>query len=254
MSSPFLLRHLLIVLAVAANLAVSVKVLVSWHVPDPPWLGAPLRGGTVVYAAASLMLFVATALLFVLVELLPESRACWKRRADWDAVQPGMKRDAVVALLGEPFQATSSLLDGVKEQLPYKLHALGDLEAGHVDVKADGTVASKRPEGELWAVVRDEWLPRGYGRSVLMNEVRTILGVVSIAALLALAVAALVPVGAQGSWRSFSLYTPLVALLSAALYESTRAPGWRFDSCLLVPIHAVVLGGWLVRLVGFLRS
>ena len=259
MGSPFLLRHVAILLLAGANLALAGKLLASWETPAAPlWLGVSLRALTVLYAAAATVGFAVVALLFAIVELDGSSRAVWRTNAAWDDVKPGMKRLEVEQLVGPPRMVNSSIVEGTAERLAYPLHALGSLEEGQIDVKPDGTVASKHPDGALSARVRAEWIPSGYGRSVFGRAVRNVATLVALVALLALAVFAFVPFGpftTHGSWRSWTLYAPLVALLLAAIHEACREPGgWRFDWFLLAPLHVVVVIGWLFRLIPILRA
>jgi hypothetical protein len=254
MASPFLLRHLALLLLATANLGVSVVVLTRAPVPaEPLWLGIALRGGSVLYATASLLTFVVVASFFFFLEVAPDARTCWARHASWETIRPGMKREEVLRLLGPPWRSGESLVPGSKEQLEYRLHALGPLDEGAVFLDADGAVVSTLPEGESWRESRDEWLPRGQGRMVARDALCALAWVVAFAAILVLAAVALLPFGAT-SFRSWTLYTPLVALLFGGVYELARAPGgWRFDLFLMVPAYLVIAVGWLVRLVLLLR-
>ncbi len=245
MSSPFLWRHVGLLLLAAVNLAVSLVVLVRAPGPDSPlWLGAVLRGASVLWAAVSLLAFGVAAILFFVVEVSPDARACWARRAAWETIRPGMKREEVLQLLGEPFRAGDTLVPEAKEQLEYGLHALGPLDEGAVFLDGNGVVVSKLPPGSA----ATEWLPDRATR-----ELREMVFVGNLGLLALLTLATFVPVGAA-SFRSWTLYTPLVALLLGVVYELTRSPGgWRFDLFFTVPAYLVVGAGGLLRLLFLVR-
>jgi hypothetical protein len=252
MFSPFVGRNAALVLLLAANLGASLRVLAAAPPNEPLALGIALRALSVSYAAASCFVFVIGALAFCAVELSSDGRACSRASAGWAGIHPGMKVEAVVERLGPPRQRGTSLV--AAEQLGFKLHPLGSYEEGIVDVKADGTVASKLPDDEAWAARGAEWIPSGTGRSVFLSEIRDMAALVALAGLLALAVAAIVPFGARGGWRSWTLYTPIAAVAFATIYESGREGGWRYDRFLTFPMYALILAGWLVRLAGVLSA
>ena len=245
MSSPFLWRHVAILLLAAVNLAVSLVVLVRAPGPDSPlWLGAVLRGASVLWAAASLLAFGVAASIFFVLEVSPDARACWARRAAWETIRPGMKREEVLHVLGEPFRAGDTLVPEAKEQLEYGLHALGPLDEGAIFLDGNGVVVSKLPPGSAGP----EWLPARPTR-----DLRETAFVVNLGLLALLTFATFVPVGAA-SFRSWTLYTPLAAILLGTVYELTRSPGgWRFDLFFTVPAYLVVAAGWLLRLVLLVR-
>ena len=252
MSSPFLWRHVGLLLLATVNLAVGLAVLVRAPGPESPlWLGVVVRGAGVLWAAASLLAFGVAAILFFVLEVSPDARACWARRAAWETIRPGMKRSEVLQVLGEPFRAGSTLIPEAKEELGYRLHAFGRPDEGGVFLDANGIVVSKLPDDETWAVEKTEWRPR---RGSVESTFTDSAWFLSALLLLLLTLATFTPVGAS-SFRSVFLYTPLVAVLLGTVYELTRGgAGWRFDLYLVVPAYVAIGAGWLLRLVFLIRS
>jgi hypothetical protein len=246
-SSPFLVRHLALLLLATANLALSLFVLVRAPGPDSPlWLGVVARGAGVVYAIVSILAFAIAAIFFFFLELDPDARACWARRAVWDTILPGMKREEVLERLGKPFSAGDTLCPGAKEQLSYGLHALGALDEGAVFLDGNGAVVSTSPDAASFSEWKKEWGPR-LGR--VADTFRESTWFVSVVLILILTLATFTPMGSS-SFRSVFLYTPLVALLLGTVYELTRGGGgWRYDLLFTVPAYLVIGAGWLLRLV-----
>jgi len=264
MPSPFLWRNVAVLLLVAANFALAVRLLAGPAAPTQPALGVPLRAIGLVYVVASALLVLLAGLLFCAIEVFDPAPTAWRRAERWTGVQAGMSRPDVEGRLGAPFQKWPTVRDGhAGEEWVYQLRALGAPDEGHVTFEtaapeapaATMRVVARQPRDDRWALIRGEWIPRGYTGRIYARNVTETAAMLSLVGLLGLALLSLLPFGVAAGWRSWTLYTPLIAALFGFLYEVPQQGGWRFDRMfLLYPAYAVIAGAWLVRLVVVLKS
>ena len=265
MQSPFFWRNLGVLLLVLANLVLSVRLVQLHGVPASPAqdsvaIGVILRGATLAYATLSLIVALVTILLFCILEVFTGSRASWQRNARWGEIHDGMTQQEVRNRLGEPFQRRTSETSSVdlEEQFVYRLYPLGELDgsvvAFHRDSSSTMTVAYKSPDNDGLARGRAEWIPRGYTRSQYRDTIKEPLYILAFLGIILLSVASLFPFGVRAGAYSWTLYTPLLALLLALIYEACGPRGWRYDLMLIYPLYAIILIGWAVRLIPLLRT
>jgi hypothetical protein len=263
-SSPFFWRNVAVVLLVVGNFALAVRLL-AWsggHVPAS--IGVPIRAVGILYVVASALLVLLAGLFFCILEVFDDARATWRTADRWAGVQAGMTRQEVERTVGAPFQKLPSVRDGHQgEDWVYRLHPLGASDEGRVtfETPTPGAAAEamrvvgRHPRDDRWRVVRAAWIPGGYTATLYARNIADAAAMLSLAGLLVLALLSILPFGARAGWRSWTLYTPLVAVLLGVLYELPQRGGWRFDRMfLLYPASALILAGWLVRLVIVLKT
>ena len=264
MQSPFFWRNLGVLLLVLANLALSVRLLLHGALPSPTpgpvAIGVILRGFALTYATLSLVAALIAILLFCILELLPESRATWTRSAKWSEIRPGMTPQEVIDLLGEPFQRSTvgDSSTGSEVQFGYQLHPLGLRDGAAVIFQAVPgaamTVTLKSPDDESLARITGNWIPGGYTGSRYRGTITEAASILSFLGIMLLVVATMLPFGARAGASSWTLYIPLLALVLGLIYEARGPRGWRYDLMLLYPLYAIILIGWMVRLIPLLRG
>jgi hypothetical protein len=261
MQSPFFWRNLLVLLLVLANLVLSGRLLQqSGFLTGTPSTGVLLRSGAMAYATLSLLAALIGMLLFGILEVFSDSRTTWQRSARWGELRPGMTEAEVVGLLGEPFQRLSSnaTSSGPELQFGYRLHPLGMADGAAVifQPSPEGamTLASKSPDDAGWARGREEWIPGGYTAARYRETIGEAASLLSFTGIMLLAILTLIPFGTPQGARSWALYLPLIALLLGVVYEARGPRGWRYDLMLLYPAYALILIGWLVRLIALVRA
>jgi len=222
--------------------------------------GVILRGTTLLYATLSLVVTCVAILLFCVLEVFSESRETWRRSSRWSEIHEGMTQQEVLSRLGEPFQRLPAepSSGGREEEFVYQLHPLDALDGGGLafsrNVAGEMTLSSKSPDDVSWKRRRSEWVPRGYSRLRYRQTIVETATILAFGGIILLGVLTLLPFGAKAGVYSWTLYTPLLALLLGVIYEIGASRGWRFDLMLLYPVYAVILIGWAVRMMPLVRA
>lgn len=261
MQSPLFPWHVAALALVVANVVVSVLWLrrTKRLTGRATLAGVFVRAVSIVYATVATLLFAIAALLFVLLEVTSDGRSDWRVNAHWPDVHAGMTVPQVVDILGQPRAEPrpSDLYPG-EEVWTYQLHPLGALDEGYLVFTKDRSdtpkLTLKLPSDDVWAAARADWLPQGYTRARYEETIAEAGAFFAFCGLVALAIAAILPFRTHGRWTSWTLYTPLIAVLLAAVYENNITAGWRFDFYVLVPLYFIISVGWLIRCVGLRKG
>jgi hypothetical protein len=269
MNSPFLWRNLGILFIVVANFALIVRVLLlqkgrSDFRKRPEALKIFLRAMTILYAVASLIILLMASLVFYLYECTDDARESWKNLHKWTNIKVGMTEQEVLQILGPPGghgnKETPYFVDGDPDDVYiYQMRSVS-IEKGIIVFKIDATsslkeikVIEKYPDDETVSRTMSEWLPPDPLYSFKLGNISSMALVFSAIGLLILALLSLIPFGLPNGWISWTLYTPLIALMLGLLYEMNVTAGWRFDLFLLFPIYTLIMGCWLFRFVKAVR-
>lgn len=267
MHSPFLWRHVGILLIVVANFACSAKVLVSQKGRSdfssrPTVLGIALRAVSIFYAVASLLMLLIASLLFYSYEWSAEAREFWKHSRKWANVTVGMTSQEVVQILGPPWgsgkeRAPRFIGKDTDDVYVYQMDLI-QAEGGMIEFKIDSTsalhemrVTDKFPDDERIATIMRHlaaWEPPAYTSAILSREIADLVFLISGGGLILLAIASMKPFSLRNGWNSWTLYTPLIALMLGMVYEMNSGGGWRFDLYYLLPVYALIIGCWFFRL------
>lgn len=246
-----------VLLIVIANFVISFCVLGLQKLTTgyPLALRIPIRAVSVLYMAASLVVLLIAISFFQTLEVSDSSRECWKRRYHWSEIKIGMTEQQVVQILGQP--KDKDIWSNDDERYHYDLHPLDLVSINAVLFNVDKAqpagekkVVDKYPTDEELSA-RLEWIPdkRTYLYSTYVSTISDTANGITFFGIMLLALLAFVPDGFRGDLYSWTLYTPLVALMFGVIYEKGVTAGWRFDWFILFPAYALILLGWLVRLI-----
>lgn len=254
MRSPFVWRHIAILLVIAATFALSIATVYKVHASFrsfPLPLGIALRASAFVYLLLSLFAVLLTLDLFYEFEFSYD----WRPNLEWRKIQNGMTRHQVIELLGYPdthirFEYYYLLFPLYYHRGTIKFEGDPSKLADQLQDKVDDSakVIDKTPER-----ASSEWLPGGFPHW-LSDHVRGTIAPLSALTLLILALLSLIPFSLRNGWNSWILYVPVMALVAATLYEKATQPGWRFDQFFLVPMYLLIMGTWGMRMWAVLAS
>lgn len=261
MSSPFLIYNIGVLLFVIIAFVIGYYLLFSKKVKTflshySIFLQIIFRAFTIIYTAFLSIVLLVTIVFFLDIEISTESRECWKRNYAWKNIQIGMTQKEVVQILGEPFRQE----DWSGLRYSYKRHPLG--YDSWADVTFDSNSASdvqdmkvifKYPDDARMTQDLSEWLPHQQSFEYLTAFRRISSGSASLSfiGLIILAILSLIPFSLRDKWTSRMLYIPLITILFGVVYEhhQVAASAWRFDLFFIYPLYAVILIGWLIRLI-----
>src|SRR5688572_25103070 len=108
------------------------------------------------------------------------------------------------------------------------------VEGGTIEFKIDSTsaskemkVANKYPGDERVLGYLAEWKSPVYTHRTLRGEISDLAWLISFGGLILLALASIIPFGLHNGWNSWTLYTPLIALMLGIVYEMNIGNVWR---------------------------
>ena len=240
MLNPFWMTTACWTIALAANLALAVWWLVrtARHFDRSSIsLSAAKRALAFAYAGGSLLMLLIAGTYFFQLEYSPEAGETWRVVRQWDKVQVGMPKADVLRLLGKPY------VIHYNSQHFYQIHPLTTGILGQIEIES-GRVTKIVPQGNFAQWTSPDW-------ELYPSSPTTSIGLgFTVAILLTVMLASLMPTSLAGGWAATSLYYPLLACLCACIYESAQnGGGWRFDLVLLFPVYLIIGVTWLIRVI-----
>jgi len=219
----------------------------------PSLLHVTARGLALLCFGISILALCIAILLFIDLELSDRAQTVWKKNRDWPRIRVGMTQAEVAAILGEPDDVTFATEEGAMQM--YRLHPYGFSLEGCIEFASDPMriplaprVKEQDPSANAATQSSTDWFPVDSATSML-RDASVMAAIFSTLGIALLALAAILPFGRKAEWTSWTLYTPLLAGLFAALYEHAQSGGWRFDLFLLYPAYTIIVLGWLVRVI-----
>lgn len=256
MFSPFIARHIAILMLVSLNFYAAI-----WAVR---WTGRHFdhasltrsiaqRALAVSYSGAAFLLLLMAVVLFVDFELTDTARQTWRLNRLWPQVHAGMTKAELVRLLGEPDDIHFT------DQYMYQIHPLTYSRAGigFINPKRSSEPAvplddSARIEDKDPGDEGAPWIPGDFD-IYSHDQYYPMIDGLGAFGLIGLVIMSLFPKNLDARWGTMALYYPLLAAVFVIARESVQRGGWRFDLFLILPMYVLIGVPWVVRVVKLVR-
>lgn len=168
----------------------------------------------------------------------------------------GLTEPEVEQILGQPYRrgkdsAPYFVDEDTDDVSTYQMNLMRFDEA-MVEFKIDSMkverVIDKYPANETVHRYLTEWKTSEEACRMLTLEILMSTAAFTYVGLILLTLASLLPLGTRNGLKSWTLYTPLMALVFFELHIMSREEGWHYDFFDLYPMCALILGVWGLRL------